>query len=446
MPNNSPMTVSSTDILERLGLSALSPMQEEMGRQGMGRQDIILLSPTGSGKTLAYLLPLLSKTDADKDTLQAIVIVPSRELALQNEATLRAMKTPLRSLSLFGGRPAMEEHRRLRETNPQIVFATPGRLNDHLAKENLSPAAVRIIVIDEFDKCLESGFEEEMFTILRQMPPRTQRWLLSATDSIEIPRFIETANATRIDYSSRGDAPSDRITLYAVTAPRRDKLETLGHLLTRLGTGQSIVFCAHRESAERIGRYLKSEGFIAEIYHGGLEQDLRERSLFRFRYGAATVLVATDLAARGLDIPEVESVIHYHLPLDEATFTHRQGRTARWDSRGHAFLLLGPEESLPEFAAAASPYDAEEDRPILAAKPQLTALYIGRGKKEKLSKGDIVGLLCKKGGLRGEEIGAIDVRDHHAYVAVPRACLKATLRAIAGEKIKGMRTIIEEMK
>ena len=438
--------------LRHVGAESLTPMQQEAYARGLHGESFVLLSPTGSGKTLAYLLPLCERCNAAADVLQSVVIVPSRELAAQSEAFFRRMKTPLRSFCCHGGRSAMDEHRKLREICPQILFATPGRLLDHLGKGNIDGKNVCMLVIDEFDKCLELGFREEMAQVAAALPHVGQIVLTSATDAADIPAFIRSvapsaaAGFGRIDFLSQTEAVGRRIRFSVVPSPEKDKLETLARLLSAIGSGQTIVFVAHRESAERVGGYLKKAGFSAEVYHGGMEQEHRERALYKFRSGAAAVLVATDLAARGLDIPEVGAVVHYHLPLDEAAFLHRSGRTARWQALGAVYLIIGPDEAAPPYMPAETTVCDVVGQSIQPAQPAWRPLYIGRGRRDKLSKADIVGFLCKKGGLRADQVGRIDVFARHAYAAVERGCTKALLQAIAGEKIKGMKTLIEEMK
>ncbi len=436
-----------TEVLKRIKIDALNPMQQEMWAVGDKTNDMILLSPTGSGKTLAYMLPLCRHINVDSENLQAVVVMPSRELAQQSEDVLKSLRLPIRSMSVYGGRPAMEEHRRLREIKPQVLFATPGRLLDHIEKENISLAAVSMVVIDEFDKSLELGFSREMEGVAVRLPRKgVRRVYLSATDitgETVFQSFVEGNKLYRLDYSVT-HAMESRCSLYEVQSPRKDKLQTLGELLTFIGGRPTIVFVGHRESVGRIATYLDDLGFYVDSYHGGLDQEQRERSLYKFRSGSTNVLVSTDLAARGLDIPEVEAVVHYHLPLTEDVFTHRCGRATRWENIGESYLLRGPEETLPTFLPIAEKIQ-ELPNEVKPTAPIWTTLYIGRGKKEKLSKVDIVGLLCKKGGLRSEEIGKIDVKEHKSYVAVARKKVRSLLNNIKGEKIKGMKTLIEEM-
>ena len=435
------------EILESLGYEELTAMQRTMGQKALKTGGVVLLSPTGSGKTLAFLLPMVSLLDVRLDTLQAIVIVPTRELATQSEQMLKRLKSGLRAMSLYGGRPAMQEHRAIREVRPQVVFATPGRLLDHLAKDNLNARGLKLLVVDEFDKCLELGFQDEMGRVLDELPHPSRCWLMSATDAPAIPDFMGrlVSGFEKVDFLPAPEEQTDRVTVYEVPSSQKDKLETLGHLLTALAGRPSIVFVAHRESVDRVGNWLVDEGFAAVRYHGGMEQEIRERALYKFRNGSANVLVSTDLAARGLDIPEVRAVIHYHLPLKAEEYTHRNGRTARWDASGEVYLLKGPEEQLPDFITDALPFSLPDGtfRPV---PPLYATLYIGRGKQDKLSKADVLGFLCKKGGLKSVDIGRIDIGAHASYAAVSRKLLKAVLRQVAGEKIKGMKTLIEEAR
>ena len=436
-----------TEVLKRIKIDALNPMQQEMWAVGEKNNDMILLSPTGSGKTLAYMFPLCRHINIDSEKLQVVVVMPSRELAQQSEEVLKSLRLPIRSMSVYGGRPAMEEHRRLREIKPQVLFATPGRLLDHIEKENISLAAVNMVVVDEFDKSLELGFSREMEGLAVRLPRKgVKRVYLSATDvtgETVFQSFVGGNKLHRLDYSATHEI-ENRCSLYEVSSLRKDKLQTLGELLTFIGGRPTIVFVGHRESVGRIAGYLDDLGFYVESYHGGLDQEQRERSLYKFRSGSSNILVSTDLAARGLDIPEVETVINYHLPLTEDFFTHRCGRATRWENVGESYLLRGPEETLPAFLPTVEKIQ-ELPTEVKPTAPIWTTLYIGRGKKEKLSKVDIVGLLCKKGGLRSEEIGKIDVKEHKSYVAVVRKKVRSLLNNIKGEKIKGMKTLIEEM-
>ncbi len=434
-------------ILEKLGISELNDMQKEATQAVLRtNDDVVILSPTGSGKTLAYLLPLVQLIDASVPTVQAVVIVPGRELALQSATVLKDMGCGLRACACYGGRAAMDEHRVLRQVQPHIVFATPGRLLDHIEKENILTTGIRYLVIDEFDKCLEMGFLNEMNAIINRLSNVQRRILISATDAESIPHFVNMGRTTRMDYLIEEEQVSDRVNVYQVISPVKDKLETLRNLLCELGEENSIVFLNYRESVERVADYLQEQGFTLSYFHGGLEQRQREDALYKFSNASANVLVSTDLASRGLDIPSINNIIHYHLPESEQGYIHRVGRTARWDKLGRTFFILNQEESIPDYIdAEPALHTIPTDLPA-PPKPKMVTLYIGKGKKDKLSKGDIVGFLCKKGGLKGTEIGRISVEDRFTYVAIDRAQLRSVLRNVQGEKIKGVKTIIEEVR
>jgi superfamily II DNA/RNA helicase len=438
-------------ILTKLRITELNEMQQHAAEAITGTDgDVVLLSPTGTGKTLAYLLPLVQLIDASQDSVQALVITPGRELALQSQQVLQSMGSGIRSTACYGGRAAMDEHRVIKDVRPQIVFGTPGRLNDHLDKENISRYDIRYLIIDEFDKCLEMGFQAEMQKLIKSLPGLQRRILLSATNAEQIPQFVNMARkGTLIDFLPDDEQTSERVTLYEVHSPQKDKLDTLRQLLLGMGDESSIVFLNYRESVERVNSYLVEQGFTTSCFHGGLEQRQREDQLYRFSNGSANVLVATDLASRGLDIPNIQNIIHYHLPESQEGYIHRVGRTARWDATGRTFFILNSQEHIPDYV------EGNIEKYLLPSPvgeglgvrpPRMATLYIGKGKKDKLSKGDIVGFLCKKGELTADEIGRIDVKERYTYVAVKREKLQQVLRLTQGVKIKGIKTVIEEVR
>ena len=433
-------------ILNKLGIELNDMQQDSLRAIQHGNQDVVVLSPTGSGKTLAYLLPLSQLVDAADDEPQAIVVTPGRELALQSSTVLKNMGSGLRAMACYGGRSTMDEHRVLRQVRPQIIFGTPGRLNDHLDKGNFSPYHIKYLVIDEFDKCLEMGFQDEMSRLVKSLPGLRRHFLLSATESEEIPRFVHMGKVEKLDYRMDEEQVPERVHIYKVMSPEKDKLESLSLLLRSLGDTSTIVFLNYRDSVERTNRYLADQGFSTAFFHGGLEQKEREAALYRFSNGSANVFVSTDLASRGLDIPDIDNIIHYHLPESEDGYIHRVGRTARWEAKGKAYFLLGPTESIPEYVdAEVEEYEIPAELPA-PAQPKMATIYIGKGKKDKISKGDILGFLCKKGGLQSSEIGKIDVNDRYAYAAIARPKLRSVLQKVKGEKIKGIKTIVEEVR
>lgn len=436
------------EILDKCNIRQLNEMQIATSEAILNTgKDLMLLSPTGSGKTLAYLLPLTQRINPELDAVQAIVVVPGRELALQSATVLKDMATGLRAYACYGGRAAMDEHRQLRQVRPHVIFSTPGRMNDHLGKGNIDTKAVKWIILDEFDKCLEMGFHDEMAILMRQIPACARQILLSATPAEEMhtQQILRDQFAVLNFLPNEGNVPA-RVCIRKVQSPEKDKLETLRRLLCQLGDDSSIVFLNYRESVERTAAYLEEHGFTISSFHGGLEQKQREDALYRFSNGSANILVSTDLASRGLDIPDIRNIIHYHLPEGEDGYIHRVGRTARWDAYGDSYFILGPEESIPDYVDAdVEDYElSTEAAPVPV--PRMATVYIGKGKKDKISKGDIVGLLCKQAGLSGSEIGRIDVKDYYAYVAVVRSKLMQVLKQLNGQKIKGLKTLFEAVR
>ncbi len=422
-------------------------MQEAALEASQSNKDIILLSPTGSGKTLACLLPLLHRLRQEEiPTIQALILAPSRELALQIESVFKAMGAPWRCCCCYGGHPISEEKKSIANHTPALIIGTPGRINDHLSKGNFDPLTIETLIIDEFDKSLEFGFHDEMMAIIEQLPQLKRRVLLSATDAEEIPQFTGLNRTTKLNFLTEVVPTASRLTTKRVLSPSKDKVETLYTLLCTLGSHSSIVFCNHRDAVERVADHLAERGFYAERFHGGMEQPARERTLYKFRNGSCHVLVSTDLAARGLDIPEVAHIIHYHLPLHEDTFTHRNGRTARWEATGTSYILLSDEERIPAFMDAEAPIHTLPNRTPRPPQPLWATIYIGKGKKDKLSKIDIAGFFYKQGGLTRDDVGQIEVKEYYAFVAVRRTALPLLKGVMRGAKIKGKSVLIEEAR
>ena len=432
--------------LSALGIEALNPMQEEMLGEVRRHDSLVLLSPTGSGKTLGYMLPILEAMQPQVHPT-VLVLVPSRELAIQTQSVATRLCRDAKPYACYGGRPAMDEHRAMRNLLPQMIVGTPGRVLDHMQKENFDYSHIDTLVIDEFDKSLELGFRQQMADILALLPSLRKRILLSATDSPEIPSFVGAERVHRMNYLADTDTDySDRISQYLLRSPQKDKLETLGHLLCSLGSTPSIVFLNYREAVDRVYQFLLKAGFCVSAFHGAMEQKDRERALFRFQSGCANVLVSTDLAARGLDIADVGNIIHYHLPMNSEAYIHRNGRTARWDRAGASYLILGPEENLDKLDCLTD--IAEMDVPTTCQVPssKWETLYIGRGKKDKVNKVDIVGFLSKTGGLERDQLGMVTVFPHWSFAAVDRSCMRSLMARIGGQKIKGQKTIIEPIR
>ena len=432
--------------LHSLGIEHLNPMQEEMLAEVRRHDSLVLLSPTGSGKTLGYMLPVLEAMQTGLHPT-VLVLVPSRELAIQTQGVATRLCRDAKAYACYGGRPAMDEHRAMRSLSPQVIIGTPGRILDHLQKGNFESQGIGTLVIDEFDKSLELGFRQQMADIMAMLPSVRKRILLSATDSPEIPSFVGAGKVHRMNYLADTDTDySDRISQYLLRSPEKDKLETLGRLLCSLGSTPSMVFLNYREAVDRVYQFLQKAGFCVSAFHGAMEQKDRERALFRFQSGCANVLVSTDLAARGLDIADVGNIIHYHLPMNSEAYIHRNGRTARWDRAGASYLILGPEENLDKLDCLTGIIPMEVPDSYQVPSSRWETLYIGRGKKDKVNKVDIVGFLCKTGGLEREQLGMVTVFPHWSFAAVDRTCIRSLMARIGGQKIKGQKTIIEPIR
>lgn len=426
-----------------LNIDSLNGMQKQMLETAQRPHDIILLSPTGTGKTLAFLLPVLQRIDPRAAGVQALVLVPSRELALQIESVLRKIAAGIKIVCCYGGHSVREESKSL-AVAPALIVGTPGRIADHLRRGRLSLDTLDTLVLDEFDKCLALGFHDEMKEIIAPLKEVKKKILTSATDSESLPAFTALRRPVKLDFlgtKKSEETPTARLSLYRIDSPEKDKLDTLLVLLRNLKPGLTLIFCNQRESVERVQQFLTDRSIIAEAFHGGMEQADRERALCKFRNHSSYICVSTDLAARGLDIPEVKYIIHYHLPVDLESFTHRNGRTARMHAEGEAFMIVGPTEQLPEYARQATAFRLDPTANLLQTPPMAT-LHFAAGKKEKISKGDIVGFLTQKGGLTADEIGFIEVKDHYCYAAVARDKAHETLHRLRDEKIKGKKVKI----
>lgn len=440
--------MNTQTILSNLNIDRLSEMQENAIALIRNNINAVILAPTGSGKTLAFLLPLVEDIDTNNPNPQAVVVAPTRELSLQTHKVLCAMKTQCRSVVLHGGKPASLQHRQIETTKPHIIVATPGRLNDHIAKGNICTTHIKTLVVDEFDKMFELKFQDQLQQLLDCLPSRKRCILISATDMKEIPSFVAFRHhppATLDCLGHNSLAPSPNISQHIVRSPQKDKIETLHKLLCSLGGQQSVVFVNYREAAERVARLLVDQGHSVAMFHGGMEQQDRETALSLFGNHSVNILISTDLAARGIDIPTLQNVIHYHLAQNAEAYTHRCGRTARWSANGNSYIIISPEETTPPYCSNCTEATPLDNTPP-PAKPLWTTLYIGRGKGDKLSKTDIVGFLCKIGKLKADQIGVIDIKPRHSYVAVSQSAIKTLLRNIAGEKIKKMTTIVEPIK
>lgn len=430
---------NQASILSKLGIEQLNPMQEAAKKEISSHKDVVLLSPTGTGKTLAFLLPLIDKLNIHSPELQAVIITPSRELAIQIEQVFREMGTGYKVNCVYGGRPMSKDKIELAHT-PSVLIGTPGRIADHLRKNTLETFDVSTLILDEFDKSLEVGFEEEMSEIVALLPSVKQKILTSATQEIAIPSFVGVKNPVEINFLS--DKKS-QLVIKKVLSPDKDKLKTLVDTLCHIGNKSGIIFCNFKDSIARVSDYLSEHEISHGCFYGGLEQKDRERALIKFRNGTHQILIATDLAARGLDIPEIDFLIHYQLPLKIEEFTHRNGRTARMHKEGTAYVIQWKKEALPEFinideVAHLQPNTLPEPSPW-------KTLFISGGRQDKISKGDVVGLLIKKGGLSGNQVGVIELKHDCVFVSVKLKNTRSLLATINNQRLKKKKVRITEV-
>ena len=432
----------SNNILLNLGIENLNEMQVAAQETILGDNNILLLSPTGSGKTLAFLLPIFEMLKPEMLSVQCLILVPSRELGLQIEQVWKKMGTDYKVNVCYGGHSIETEIKNL-SNPPAVLIRTPGRIADHIDRGTFRLDKIETLILDEFDKSLQLGFHEQMSFIIGKLSKLNKRVLVSATSDIEIPKYTRVINPTILDFIPNEEEETSNLATKMVISKEKDKMGSLFNLICSLKSQSAIVFCNHRDAAERISDTLNEKGIYAVYYHGGMDQDERERALIQFRNGSVSYLITTDLAARGLDIPEMKHVIHYHLPLKEDEFTHRNGRTARMQASGTAYLIVNESEKKLDYVDYGMEVLKVENATTLPKPPEFQTIYISGGKKNKLNKIDVVGFFSQKGKLEKGDLGLIEVKDFISFAAVKFNKVKDLLHNIKDEKMKGKKFKIE---
>ena len=447
--------MNTTEILKNLSISNLNDMQVAAQDAIINESNVLLLSPTGSGKTLAFLLPIFELMQSEILSVQCLILVPSRELGMQIEQVWKKMSTGYKVNNCYGGHSLDTEIKNLSNA-PALLIGTPGRIADHIDRQSFRTDKIQTLILDEFDKSLQLGFHEQMSFIIGKLSKINKRILVSATSNIEIPKYTKVTNPLILDFIDE-EIKTENLEYKTVISKDKDKINSLFALLCSIKSEAAIVFCNHRDAAERISEALSAKGLFATHYHGGMEQEERERALIMFRNGSINYLITTDLAARGLDIPDMKHVIHYHLPAKKEEFTHRNGRTARMEAKGTAYILTHESEKKMDYLDFNIVSFDIIDKNILPIPPSFQTIYISGGKKTKLNKIDVVGFLLQKGNLEKSDVGLIEVKDFITFVAVKYSKTTALLQTIKDEKIKGkkykieiaravQKTIVEESK
>ena len=419
------------DILAKLNIHTLNPMQQEAIAVIETTVNTILLSPTGTGKTLAFALPLINNLNTDCKDIQALIVVPTRELAIQIEQVIRTMGSGFKVNAVYGGRPMSKDKIEIKHA-PAILIGTPGRLLDHFNSDRFSKASIKTLILDEFDKSLEDGFEEQMKAITGQLPAISKRILTSATQGVIVPGFVRLYQPKTINYLTK-KSPS-KLAIKTVVSPDKNKLNTLLDLLLHIGNEPGIIFCNFRDSIAQVSEFLERNSISHTCFSGGMEQKERERSLIKFRNGSSQVLVATDLAARGIDIPEMNFIIHYELPIHKEEFIHRNGRTARVNAKGTAYVLKWKNQLLPPFIQDVKGIDISKKAAY--NPPYWQTLFISGGRKDKISKGDIAGLFFKQGPINKDQLGTIELKQDCAFVAVPQTIAMDLVEKLNNTRLK----------
>ena len=442
-----PLPPAALANLQRLGYTAMTPIQAASLPLALAGHDLIAQAKTGSGKTAAFALALLTHLNPRRFAVQALVLCPTRELAeqvTQEVRRLAAAEDHIKVLTLCGGSTMRPQLASL-EHGAHIVVGTPGRLMDHLERGSLNLEALNTLVLDEADRMLDMGFSDDIATIARQCPKQRQTLLFSAT----YPEGIGKLSAAFM-------RDPKEVKLLAAHAPGKirqlffevqdsERLHAVSLLLNHYRPVSTLAFCNTRQQCRDLVQVLRAQGFAALELHGELEQRERDQVMVQFANRSASVLVATDIAARGLDIAQLEAVINVDVTPDAATHTHRIGRTGRVDEEGWAFSLVGMDEmgSVGKIEQAGGFSSAWKKLAELtpaskeALRPPMQTLQILGGRKEKIRPGDVLGALTKDLGFAGAQIGKINVNEFSTYVAVERGIAAEVLRKLAAAKVKG---------
>jgi len=443
-------------VVAELGFNKLTPIQAESIPLLLAGKDLIGQSKTGSGKTAAFALPMLHKLNMQSRELKGLVLCPTRELSAQVAREMRKLGRRHRGLQvlvLAGGEPLRPQASAL-ERGAHLAVGTPGRILDHLRRGILDLRSVETIVLDEADRMLDMGFQEDMEEILRAAPAPRQTVFFSATfpRSIEAMSHAYQTEAVRITIEDESEAQPD-IRQLVVRAEAEDKLRTLRWVLAHHPHESALIFCNFKASVAELEKTLSKAGMSVASLHGDLEQYDRDQVMAKFRNASTRILVATDVAARGIDVQNLDLVINYDLPSQPEIYVHRIGRTGRAGKAGLSVSLSTareqskveaiqeitgiPMERISMSAAGEQPEVAPLAQ-VLSREAKMETIQISGGRKEKVRPGDILGALTgEAGGLQATDIGKIEIHDHFSYVAVAKSVSQAAVESLCEGRIKG---------
>lgn len=443
-----PLSPEQLKNIDDMGYQEMTDIQVESLPPGLAGKDLLAQAATGSGKTLAFGLPLVEALDPHGFYVQGLVLCPTRELAAQVADELRKIaRHPgnIKVLTITGGQPIGPQIGSL-EHGAQVVVGTPGRIVDHLRKKTLDLSRLNTLVLDEADRMLDMGFQEDLIKIMDQTPTDRQTLMFSATYPEDIAALSKQHQRNPIEVRVAPNEQNISSIKHRAYACDREH-QTLGTLavLTEIMPESAIIFCNTKEACNQLGQALRSEGLKAGILHGDMEQRERDQVLVRFSNGSLKFLIATDVAARGLDIETVDLVLNASLPNDADTYTHRCGRTGRAGRKGVAVSLAGGRdgrrlEKLNEnlgLTLKALPLPKPNMGAIIKMQPKVRTVVISVGRKNKVRPGDIVGALTATQEIKGDQIGSIQVQDFSSYVAVPRALADKAVEILSSRPLKG---------
>ncbi len=438
---------SQLDNLDQLGYEQMTPIQQEALPLGLGGLDLIAQAKTGSGKTAAFGLPMLNKVVVNELNVQGLVICPTRELSNQVAEELRRLarfQQNIKIIVLCGGVPAKPQVTSL-QSGAHIVVGTPGRIKDHLQKDNLDISSIETLVLDEADRMLEMGFKEEMVDIIDYTPHIRQTMLFSATFPEDIDYISRRFQKNPMKIAVEAHHDLETIEQLFYMTHHKDRFDSLVKLISVNELEHAMIFCNTKNLVKEVYQHLRDKGFSAVQLHGDMEQREREQILIQFKHHSTNLLVATDVAARGLDIEALPAVINFELPHNLETYTHRIGRTGRAGMEGKAITLFTEKErykmdNLGSYQGHALEFESIERLPkgrFPKVTPKYVTLYISGGRKNKVRRGDILGAITKNLGIEGKHVGKIDVVDHSSYVAIERGFEAEVVKGLNESKIKG---------